>query len=103
MPEGVHTLDDKFDLSGRLAVITGAAGELCGKMAEALSERGVKTVLLDLNEEKARLKADAIRKSGGEALAIGCNVLDEEELERCARAVEEKWGAPPYPHKRGRG
>ncbi|MBN2048961.1 MAG: SDR family oxidoreductase [Spirochaetales bacterium] len=94
MPGKVKALDGQFDLSGRLAVVTGAAGELCGTMAAVLAARGVKTVILDLDEEKAGQKAECIRAEGGEALAFGCNVLEEAELERCARAVEQRWGIP---------
>ena len=46
----------QFDLMGRVAVITGAGGALCGKMAEALALVGVHVAILDIHLEKESLK-----------------------------------------------
>ena len=85
---------DQFALAGRVAAITGAAGELCGCMAAALGEIGVKVALLDINRERAEAKAEEIREAGGQALGLGCNVLEEEDLEGCYARIEETWSAP---------
>jgi NAD(P)-dependent dehydrogenase (short-subunit alcohol dehydrogenase family) len=85
---------DQFCLRGRVAAITGAAGELCGCMAAALGEIGVKVALLDINEGKAQAKAAEIREAGGEAMGLACDVLDEEVIGACFRRIEESWGAP---------
>ena len=85
---------EQFNLEGQTAVITGAAGELCGAMALALGELGVKVALLDLNPEKALDKAGKIREAGGTAEVFKCNVLDEAQIKECRKAVEEKWGVP---------
>ena len=39
------------DLSGKVAVVTGAGGVLCGMFAQALAQAGAKVAVLDLNEE----------------------------------------------------
>ena len=83
---------DSFSLNGKVAVITGGGGELCGAMATALGSLGVKVAILDLNLEKAEKKAAEIEKAGGHAMAMACNVLRIEELESCHERVCEKWG-----------
>jgi NAD(P)-dependent dehydrogenase (short-subunit alcohol dehydrogenase family) len=85
---------DQFDLTGRIAAITGAAGELCGCMAVALGEIGVRVALLDIDGSKAEAKAAAIRKAGGEALGLACDVLKEADIAACFRRIEEGWGVP---------
>jgi NAD(P)-dependent dehydrogenase (short-subunit alcohol dehydrogenase family) len=86
----------RFELSGRVAVITGAGGALCGTMAQALSEEDVKVALLDLNLDKARERGEAIRKAGGTAKVFACDVLDESQLEECYHEVESDWGPPDF-------
>ncbi len=83
-----------FDLRGRVVAITGAGGELCGLMAQALGGMGVRVAVLDLDPHKAEARADAIRKAGGEALALRCDVTDPTEVEACYQTVCRQW-APP--------
>ena len=86
--------DDISTLEGRIAVITGGAGELCGCMAEALAERGVKVAVLDINPEQAEAKVETIRKAGGRAQAFACNVLDEADLAEVRARLSADWGEP---------
>lgn len=69
------------DLTGKVAVVTGAGGVLCGMFAETLAEAGAKVAVLDLNEEAARQVADAITAKGGVAKAYKTNVLERASLE----------------------
>ena len=66
----------RFDLTGKIAAITGGGGELCGAMAEALGAMGVKVAVLDISLEKAEARSPAIIQSGGTAKAFRCDVLD---------------------------
>lgn len=66
------------NLSGKVAVVTGAGGVLCSHFAKVLARAGASVALLDLNEESAKLYADEIIAEGGVAKAYGCNVLDRE-------------------------
>ncbi|MBQ8647598.1 MAG: SDR family NAD(P)-dependent oxidoreductase, partial [Oscillospiraceae bacterium] len=66
------------DLTGKVAVVTGAGGILCGGFAKVLARAGAKVALLDLNEEAAAACAAEIVAEGGVAKAYGCNVLDKE-------------------------
>ena len=80
------------DLKGRVAVITGGGGVLCAGFAKTLASQGVKVAVLDLNEPAAKKVADEINASGGEAIAIGCNVLDKESMESARKKVNEALG-----------
>ena len=77
----------KVDLSGKVAVVTGAGGVLCGMFAKALAASGAKVAVLDLNETAAEKVAAEIRADGGAAKAYMCNVLDKESLKACHQAV----------------
>ena len=81
------------DLSGKVAVVTGAAGVLCSDFARALAQCGAKVALLDLNVEGAELVAAELRAGGAEAIAVKANCLEKESLLEAKRVVDEKLGA----------
>ena len=66
------------DLTGKVAVVTGAGGVLCSAFAKVLARAGAKVALLDLNEEAAQQFAREINGEGGVARAYKCNVLDKD-------------------------
>ena len=80
------------NLKGRVAVVTGGGGVLCGDFAKALARQGVKVAVLDLNEAAAQKVVDEITAAGGEAVAVGCNVLEPESMENARKIVNEKLG-----------
>ena len=73
MPNVLNT-----DLTGKVAVVTGAGGVLCSGFAKVLARAGAKVALLDLNYEAADKFAREIVAEGGVAKAYKCNVLDKE-------------------------
>lgn len=84
----------EFSLSGQVAVVTGAGGELCGVMSTALGALGAKVALLDIDLEKAESKAESIRAEGGEAIAVKCDVLESATLEHALEQISNKLGEP---------
>lgn len=80
------------NLRGRVAVVTGGGGVLCGDFAKVLGRQGVKVAVLDLNEAAAQKVADEIVAEGGEAIAVGCNVLETESMEKAREIVNERLG-----------
>ncbi len=80
------------NLKGRVAVVTGGGGVLCGDFAKALARQGVKVAVLDLNEAAAQKIADEITAEGGEAIAVPCNVLEPESMEAARKIVNERLG-----------
>jgi NAD(P)-dependent dehydrogenase (short-subunit alcohol dehydrogenase family) len=81
-----------FGLSGKVAVVTGGGGVLCGAMSRALGRVGVKVAVLDLVLEAAQKVADEIVAAGGEAIAVQCDVLDKASLEAARDAVLARFG-----------
>lgn len=82
----------KIDLSGKVAVVTGAGGILCSSMAEAVAECGAKVALLDLNEEAAKESAEKITAKGGIARGYQANVLEKESLEETHKKISKELG-----------
>lgn len=80
------------NLKGRVAVVTGGGGVLCGDFAKTLAKQGVKVAVLDLNEAAAQKVADEIVADGGIAIAVGCNVLEKESMENARAIINEKLG-----------
>lgn len=80
------------DLSGKVAVITGAGGVLCSEFAKVLARAGAKVALLDINYEAAKDFADAIAAEGGVAKAYACNVLDKAACLAVADKVKAELG-----------
>ena len=73
------------DLSGKVAVVTGAGGVLCSAFAKVLARAGAKVALLDLNDEAAARFAAEITAEGGIAKAYACDVLNKEACEQVAQ------------------
>ena len=84
--------DNLFDISGRVIVITGAGGVLCGSIAKALAERGAKVALLDIRKDASDSVADEINKKGGQSISVAADVLEKESLEEAKEEVLRKFG-----------
>ena len=80
------------DLTGKVAVVTGAGGVLCSAFAKTLARAGAKVALLDLNYESAKSFADEIIAEGGIAKAYSCNVLDKAICESVADEIKNDFG-----------
>lgn len=80
------------DLSGKVAVVTGAGGVICSMLSKSLAAAGAKVALLDLNEAAAQKYADEIVRAGGVAKGYKANVLDKQSLADCHRRVLKDLG-----------
>ena len=76
-----------IDYSGKVVVITGAGGLICGAMARAFAQSGAKVAALDLNEEAVKALADELKAEGFICEGYKANVLDPEMLEEVHKAV----------------
>lgn len=81
-----------FDVSGKVVVITGAAGVLGQSMVRHFAEQGSKVAILDRNEESGRALEADVRKAGGEVRFFYADVLDKAVLERNYTDIMAEWG-----------
>ena len=75
------------DFTGKVVVVTGAGGVLCGDMARAYAQAGAKVAALDLNEEAVKKLAAELTAEGFTCIGYKANVLDPEALEAVHQAV----------------
>ena len=80
------------DLTGKVCVITGAGGAICGMLAEKMAAAGGKVAVLDLNEEAAKKVAAKITADGGTAKAYKANVLERENLDEVHEQILKDLG-----------
>ena len=81
-----------WNVEGKVAVITGGGGILCGCMAKELAKHGAKVAILDLSKEKADAVAEEIKKDGGVAIGVAANVLEKKSLEEAKNVVNATFG-----------
>lgn len=80
------------DLTGKVAVVTGASGTLCSIFAIALARAGAKVALLARNLNKLNSLVARIEAEGGVAKAYACNVLSKDNCYSVADQVMEDMG-----------
>ena len=80
------------DLTGKVAVVTGASGVLCSDFAKTLGRAGAKVALLARGLEACQAVADEIVAEGGVARAYSCDVLDKARCREVAEAVRKDLG-----------
>ena len=76
-----------IDYSGKVVVVTGAGGLICGAMARAFAQSGAKVAALDLNEDAVKTLASELKAEGFVCEGYKANVLDPEALEQVHQAV----------------
>jgi NAD(P)-dependent dehydrogenase (short-subunit alcohol dehydrogenase family) len=81
-----------FDLSGRVAIVTGGSVGLGRQMAEGLAEMGAKLVLCARKKERCLEAAWELQKLGVEVLALGCDVKDPASIQAVADASVKHFG-----------
>jgi NAD(P)-dependent dehydrogenase (short-subunit alcohol dehydrogenase family) len=91
-PQNGGVLEQLFDLSGKVAVVTGATGVLGGTMARGLAGAGARVGVMGRRKGRAEEVAREISGSGGEVVASPADVLDREQLEAARDAVLGRWG-----------
>ena len=81
-----------FDLTGKLAVVTGGGGVLCSGFSKTLAAAGAKVAVCDLRPDAAEKVASEIRANGGCAAAFTMNVLEKGSVEAARQAIYETFG-----------
>jgi NAD(P)-dependent dehydrogenase (short-subunit alcohol dehydrogenase family) len=85
-------LNSLFSLNGRVAVIIGGTGELCGAMAEGFAAAGATVALVGRNAAKAQVRLDRIAKDGGRAEFFPCDTTSKAGLQKLLAGVLARFG-----------
>ncbi len=86
------TIQEKFDLSGRVAVVTGGAGLLGAEFCRTLAEAGAAVAVVDLNEPAAHHVAHALTQAGHRAQSIPTDITQPDSVGRMVNSVLEAFG-----------
>jgi NAD(P)-dependent dehydrogenase (short-subunit alcohol dehydrogenase family) len=81
-----------FDLSGKIAVVTGSSRGIGRAIAERMAEHGARVVVSSRKPETCETVAQAIREKGGEAVVIPCNISRKQELQSLVDETNRHWG-----------
>ncbi|HEY0939146.1 MAG TPA: SDR family oxidoreductase [Steroidobacter sp.] len=81
-----------FDLTGKVAVITGSSRGIGRAIAERMAEHGAKVVVTSRKLDACEEVVKAIRDKGGEAIALACNISRKEDLQRLVDDTIGRWG-----------
>jgi 2-deoxy-D-gluconate 3-dehydrogenase len=86
------TIQDKFDLRGRAALVTGGGGLLGSEFCKALAEAGASVAVVDLNEPACRRVSDRLSKGGYRAQPFVCDLRETESIDKVVNAVLADFG-----------
>jgi 3-oxoacyl-[acyl-carrier protein] reductase len=78
----------------RVAIVTGAARGIGAATAERLARDGMAVAVLDLEESACKATVDRIAAAGGQALAVGADVADAEQVQAAVSRVAGELGPP---------
>nr|WP_057929070.1 SDR family oxidoreductase [Burkholderia ambifaria] len=87
-----HHQQDWLRLDGQVCVVTGAAGGIGTSIVEAFVAAGARVALLDRDADKTIALAERLRTTGGDVIAIGCDIGDAASVTQAAERVERDLG-----------
>ena len=85
-------IQEKFDLTGRVAVVTGGVGLLGAEFCRTLAEAGAAVAIVDLNNSASRAVADSLTKSGYKALALPTDITQPGSVNSTVAKVLSSFG-----------
>ena len=81
-----------FNLSSKVAVVSGAASGMGWAMSLALAEAGADLVLVDINEEGTKLVADEVEAFGQRALVSKCDISNPKSIIEMFKDIDTSFG-----------
>ncbi|HET6596361.1 MAG TPA: SDR family oxidoreductase [Anaerolineales bacterium] len=85
-------IQDKFDLTGCVAVVTGAVGLLGAEFCRTLAEAGAAVAVVDLNESASQAVAESLTNSGYKAQALAADITQPDSVKSVVDQVVSKLG-----------
>ena len=85
-------MNNLFDVSGRVAVVTGGSGVLGSNISEGLLKAGAKVAVIGAHPDHVEEAVERLRQTGGEVYGFTCNVLDMDSLRKVKNEVLAQWG-----------
>jgi NAD(P)-dependent dehydrogenase (short-subunit alcohol dehydrogenase family) len=79
-------------LAGKVAIVTGGAGGIGAATAHELAREGAAVAVVDIDEQKAAAVADEVRRSGGQAIALGGDLSQEDAARSVVRSTVAEFG-----------
>ena len=86
------TIQEKFDLTGRVAVVTGGVGLLGAEFCRTLAEAGAAVVVVDLSAPASQALADSLANSGFKSLAVPTDITQPEAVNELVEQVSSAYG-----------
>lgn len=84
-----------FDLTGKVAVVTGASSGLGQQFAKSISEQGCDVAILARRKERLEEFSKELKQNGHDCLPVSCDVTDEESIKNavngCRRSFWKNW------------
>lgn len=80
-------------LDGKIAIITGAAAGIGKVTAELFAQEGAKVVCCDMAMDTLEATVAGIKDAGGEAIAVKCNVADDQNVQAMIKTTMDTYGA----------
>ncbi|NOZ22419.1 MAG: SDR family oxidoreductase [Planctomycetes bacterium] len=88
----MRNIKDLFDLTGRIAIVTGGAGQLGFAMSQSLAELGANVVIASRNVENCREKAALLSKDNPEAVGMQLDITEEQSIKDLTSQVISRFG-----------
>jgi len=88
----MNEITSKFDLSGKVAIVTGSSKGIGLSIAQGLAESGAKVVISSRNQEAVDTIASTFKSKGLEAMGIACHIGDAEQRKRLVEKTMSKYG-----------
>lgn len=91
--EGAGNVDERRNLDGDVAIVTGAGRNIGQEIAETFAAAGARVVVVDLDEDRAESTVRSIREGGSEAVSVVTDVAEKRAVDEVVTVVRETYGS----------